>query len=123
MRDLIFLPPDADYTAPPSGWDSRHDKLFREFIIASNGKPWLSKLTTAEWKHAVKDMVHAIGTDNRNIENVLSRVLARHANVERTLMAMVEGKRPMPTADTLREMAQILGVPTKVPTLRETAGS
>lgn len=122
MRDLKFLPPDVDYAVPPAGWDGRHDKLFREFVIASNGKPWVSKLSPVEWKHAIKDMLQAIGTDNRNIEQVLVRVLDRHATVERTLLAMVEGKRPMPTTDTLREMAQILGLPSKLPTLREKAG-
>lgn len=108
MNALIFVPHETDCTRPPNGWAHRHDKLRAEFVIAANGKPYLSKLTTEEWKHAIMDMVIATGRDNDHLDRVLNRVLTRVAVVERNLLAMAESKRPAPTADELRAQARLL---------------
>lgn len=111
MPDLLFLSPDTDCTLPPHGWAQRHDQLRAEFVIAANGKPYLSKLTNEEWKHAIMDMVIATGRDNDHLDRVLNRVLNRVAVVERTLRAMAEGKRCAPSAEELRALAELLSPP------------
>lgn len=107
-EDLLFVTPDIDFAKPPNGWGSRHDQLRAEFVIAANGKPYLSKLTPEEWKHAIMDMVIATGRDNDHLDRMLTRLLNRVAVVERNLIAMAEGKRPTPAPDELRALAQLL---------------
>lgn len=111
MPDLLFIAPETDCTKPPQGWGQRHDQLRAEFVIAANGKPYLSKLSHEEWKHAIMDMVIATGRDNDHLDRVLNRVLNRVASVERNLLAMADGKRSAPTADELRALAQLLSPP------------
>lgn len=111
MPDLTFLAPDTDCTKPPQGWAKRHDQLRAEFMIAASGKSYLSKLTDEEWKHALMDMVIAIGRDNDYLDRLLTRVLNRIGVAERNLLAMAEGKRPAPTAADLRALAQLLNPP------------
>lgn len=108
MPDLLFIAPDTDCTKSPQGWAQRHDQLRAEFVIAANGKPYLSKLSNEEWKHAIMDMVIATGRDNDHLDRVLNRVLNRVSAVERNLLAMADGKRAAPTANELRALAQLL---------------
>lgn len=111
MPDMLFLSPYTDCTMPPHGWTQRHDQLRAEFVIAANGKPYLSKLTNEEWKHAIMDMMIATGRDHDYLDRVLNRVLNRVAVVERNLRAMADGKRSAPSAEELRALAELLSPP------------
>lgn len=46
------------------------------------------------------------------LDSILTRVLSRRAEVEKTLLDMANGKKPMPDASKLRELARELGDPT-----------
>lgn len=115
MPELFSLAADTDCTKPPQGWAKRHDQLRAEFVIAASGKAYLSKLTDEEWKHALMDMVIAIGRDNDYLDRVLNRVLNRVAVVERNLLTMADGKRPAPSPDELRALAELLSPPPAAP--------
>lgn len=59
-------------------------------------------MTTTHWKPDAAATLDAM----------LTRILARRVAVEQELLEMAAGKRPMPDASKLRELARALGDPT-----------